>query len=152
MANLSARVLSDKDWAADDALRLLVGTEDAADLAGSTPSGGTAVQEQPAWPGDGATRSASGGGYGWGEGEWGMGWFGVNEHPRALLEHSYSPADKCSVLPIGVVSVDVSGNVSPVVETLVQLRDIPVGARDLEIEATENTNEARLTWTESTDV
>ena len=57
MAFLEARVPMDMDWLDTDVLQMWVGSEGAANLAASTPAGGSLLAEQLVWPG-GADRGA----------------------------------------------------------------------------------------------
>ena len=164
MALIAAKTTVDLDWLENDVLQLFVGTEDAADLASSTPAGGTMVLEQDVW----ANNAQKGGlgmgqlglaplgfssvGFGLGEGELGFGALGINDVPRALVEHHYDPTDKCAALPVGVKVRDRGENVSAVIEKRIQLADVPKGARSVTIAGTGSPREARLTWTASADV
>lgn len=175
---IKAKVMRDVDWGLGVTLRLMIGSENAAGLASSTPAGGTQVAEIPAWPelamlgglgADGVGEPPLGDSllpFGLGEGELGYGALGVNDAARAVLEHRYQPADPCSTLPVGVVAVDVYGNESLVQETTVTLTEPPAGIRGLAIAAADGlgmgllgtdplgsdstlTGAVKLTWTAS---
>ena len=88
-------------WADDDKVQLFVGSENAADLAASTPTGGTQVDERRV-----------------GQAEAG---------DTIELTHTHHSDDKCATLPVGVKLEDAAGNVSAVTETTVQLADPPEG-------------------------
>ena len=164
MARLAVKIPRRLAWAASDVLEVHIGSENAASLAASTPSGGSKVAELPAW-GDEFVRGGFGGGgfgggsfgfasggYGFGMGEFGYGEFGLHDAPRAVIEFDYSSSDKCATLPVGVKVRDACGNVSDVFETVVQLHDPPRGARNLQVAATASPLQARLTWDKSPDV
>lgn len=142
MADLTIRVPVRSNWIESDHVQLFIGTENAADLAASTPAGGTKVNDQSARPGN-----VQGG---FGQGQFGAGPFG-GAH-TVVIKHTYRSTDKCASLPIGVKVVDQAGNVSAVYETVKMLADPPRGARGLAIAATANTNEAKLSWTASPDI
>ncbi len=173
MAKLTLTIPIDPDWSADDLLQLLIGTENAADLAASTPSGGTVEREvavfaNPAMRGGWGFGSWGGpdddgidgnhftwGGvppHAWGDASWGSGAWWQGFYPDIVIEHDYDPTDKCATLPVGVRTRDQAGNVSAAVEQVVQIEDPPIGARNLAVVTTGSKNEARLTWTESPDV
>ncbi len=161
MASISVSVPVDKDWQLDDELELLIGSENAASLAASTPAGGTSVSTTPATVNPGGFGAGEFGaaafGYddvtpGFGAGDFGLTEFGENDESQRVLEHRYLPADTLAVLPVGVRLVDPVGNASALIETLVGLADLPQGASGIAVASTGNTNEARLTWTESPDV
>jgi hypothetical protein len=156
----------DIDWLPDDQVEMWIGTENAADLANSTPAGGALATSQSPWPG-GAGRGGWGAGtwgdfvygsdpegFGYGDAGvvWGYGAWGVNLAPPIEVEHDYYPADKCALLPVGVRIKDPAGNRSAVVEDLLQLADPPRGIRNLAAAATGNPNEVQMSFTESPDV
>jgi hypothetical protein len=169
MATLRVKVGRKTTWLASDRLLLVLGSEGAADLAGSTPAGGTVVQTVEPWPNNGQTKGGWGAGrwgswvaeprrHGWGlgpltwrfgQGEWSQGAWGGSMPPRLVIEHVYRPAGACTTLPLGVKLRDVAGNVSDVLETVVEISDPPKGARDLRAVATVNDLEIRLTFTQS---
>lgn len=163
MALIIARVPRKIAWSITDQLQLWLGTENAASLAASTPTGGRLAAQVPAWgegdahggfgsEGFGEGGFGGGGTYGFGDGEFGYGEFGIHDAPRAVLEAQHQSVDKCATLPVGVIVVDACGNASVLFETIAQIHDPPIGARDLTVTPTENTLEALLTWTESPDV
>ncbi|MEM9415005.1 MAG: hypothetical protein AAGA29_05935 [Planctomycetota bacterium] len=125
MGLIRVSVTVEAAWTDQTELRLMVGTESAANLAASVPAGGTvaAVAEV----GDTASGDV------------------------VVLEHEHRAADKCGTLPVGVVAVDAAGNVSAVTETTVQMADLPaaVGRPDVSSAAS---GEITLTWTASPDV
>jgi len=163
MADINVKVPIDLDWLPTDLLELFVGDENVADLAASDPAGGERVSDRPPW--EGSLRGGLGmdplgtvelgftaTGHGLGDGELGYGALGVNDMPRAVLEHAYDPTDICGVLALGVKVADEHDNRSSVSETLVGLSDRPKGARGLTLASTGNTHEARLSWTQSPGV
>lgn len=131
-----------------DTLRLYIGTENATNLAASTPAGGTLVLAQAALVNGQAET------YNWGLGAWGApgsSW-GSGFTPASEITYQYKPIDKSCTLPVGVKIADAAGNESSVIETVIQIADIPQGVRNLAVQATLNSNEALLTWTASPDV
>lgn len=164
MSDFTVRVPRDFDWLPSDQVELLLGSENAADLATSTPAGGTVVADISPWQ-DGIERGGLGAdplgeaplgfssiGYGLGEGELGFGALGINDAPRLIIEHTYRPTDKCASIPVGVQIRDKPGNVQSGPETTATLADPPKGARGLATAATASPREVQLTWTESSDV
>jgi hypothetical protein len=162
MATLRFRIGRKTSWQASDRLLLVLGSEGAADLASSTPAGGTVVQVVEPWPNGGQTKGGWGAGrwgqgqwglgpltWGWGAGEWGQGAWGGSMVPRLVIDHVYRPTDVCTTLPVGVKLRDLAGNVSTVLETVVSISDPPKGTRDLRAVATVNDLEVRLTFTQS---
>lgn len=163
MATLTVRVPREISWSTAHRLRLRVGSEGASSLSASTPAGGMVVAEvrpwqdlQPAGLGLGALGSESLGfpseGPGLGEGELGYGALGLDEQPRVALSADLRPVDRLARLPVGVDVVDGAGNVSAVVEQLVELSDVPAGVRDAQISAGASAGMARVTWTRSSNV
>ncbi|MBI1369044.1 MAG: hypothetical protein GC162_10370 [Planctomycetes bacterium] len=163
MADLKLKVLTDPDWQQEDKLQMVIGSENVESLADSSPAGGEVTNEVELWPGN--TKGGFGSdalgeapfgysreGWGFGQGEFGYGLFGVNDVPRTLVEARVLPEDRCAVLPIGARTIDAIGNVSDVTETLVGLDDRPSGPLDPSIASTGQPLEARLTWTLSPDV
>lgn len=126
MARLRLTITIDAGWQPDDELLLMVGTENAVDLAASVPAGGEIVQRLVV-----------------GEAQAGE---------TVVLEHEHFSQDKCATLPVGVAIKDTQGNVSVADEHLLALRDPPVGVGRPDVAATANPNEALLTWVESPDV
>ncbi len=135
----------DASWGAADRLRVFVGTEGAADLAGSTPPGGTAVMDVlvGALAGDYAA---------WGDGAWGNGAWGVAMAPDLMAVVQHQPAAVQGSLPVGVAAADLAGNVSAVDEIVVTWNLPPAGPRNLAVSATGNVGEAKLMWDLSVDV
>lgn len=164
MATIRALIDRDGAWPPDTRLRLMAGTENAASLAASTPAGGAAVAEIPAWASlfDHGGLGAGGLGefplgldaevLGLGLGELGFGELGLRDEVRAVLERRIHPADVCCLLPIGILALDAAGNASLVTETVAEIADPPQGARGLAAAATANPGELALSWTESEDL
>jgi hypothetical protein len=164
MARITLKTPRKIEWLAADTIDLMIGSEGAADLASSSPAGGTAVASVAAW--DNAEQRGGLGfdplgeaplgytsfGFGLGEGELGYGALGLNDAPRVVIEADYYPADKCAALPVGLVIRDTQGNRSDAVETIAQLADPPRGIRNLVASATANPNEVQLAFTESPDI
>ena len=116
-------------WLDSDKLVVLVGSENAASLAASTPTGGTFVKT--------STVAAA----------------KLPSDPTTVrLEYDYTPTDKCASLPVGLASCDPQGNTSTPDESILQLRDPPRGVPRPTAAATESANEAQLTWTLSPDI
>lgn len=126
MAKLIAKVTRDASWADTDLLGFYIGSEGEADLASSTPAGGTLVSSLRV--GD------------------------VETGGEIELSHEYSPDDKCASLPIGVTIRDEAGNESAADESLITLSDPPQGPGRPDIAATANPGEATLTWLASPDL
>jgi hypothetical protein len=125
MARLSITVTAAADWQPTDQVLLYIGTEDAADLANSTPAGGTNVQALTV-------------------GE-------VDEDDTITLEHTYIATDKCATLPVGVKLKDAAGNISAVTETTYQLADYPAGVGRPGVSSAAS-GQATLTWVASADL
>lgn len=164
MSLIRVKVMTDVDWSLSDRVELWLGSENAASLAASTPSGGRMVLEVPAW-GDAGVKGGFGadpfggvpfgfsqGGYGFGLGEFGFGAFGTSDVPRVRLEYHYPPSDKCATLPVGVKVRDLAGNRSNVIETIATFHAPPRPARRLTVHRTLNILEALLRWEASPDV
>ena len=164
MALLAIAIPRSTAWPRDARLRLYAGTENAADLAGSTPAGGTLVVDQPAFAadeelggfgeggfGDGLFGDA-GPGWGFGDGALGDGLFGDNDLPPARLSYRHIPTLRECSLPVGAKVLDADGNESAVVETLAAIADPPRNPRDVVASATVNAGEVKLDWTPSPDV
>jgi len=134
MATLTVTATIPAAHTPDTVYRLLVGTENAASLAASTPAGGTRLIDLTLGElADGSGTSA------------------------IVLEATYTPDGRCATLPVGVAAIDAAGNVSSVVETTVNLADPPRGVNDLAISATDPGSPAidgaaDLTWSVSPDV
>ena len=169
MAVITATIPRDLDWLPDDTLELYVGTENAADLASSTPAGGTLVAEISPWPGGVGKGGLGAPGLALGEfilgnnpgdgrmlGEpgsvLGYGQLSIAMPAPAVIEYEYHATDKCATLPVGVSIVDAAGNRTTGPEDVVQLEDPPIGARSPAVAATANPGEVRLSWTASPDV
>lgn len=165
MIQLTVAVPRDLDWPLDTKLQLFIGSENAASLAASTPSGGTQVDELRPW-GDGDIKGGfgqgafgegafgeEGGAYGFGEGPFGEGPFG-NDLPDVQFTYRYNRTLVCCSLPFGVKAVDDAGNASAVAEGVVVIEDYPQGVRDFAIAAVAGPtpNKVGLSWTESLDV
>lgn len=129
MARIRVTIPVDPAWDAADKVVLLVGSENAGTLAASTPAGGTvaAVVEV-------AERADE-----------------VSPDP-IVITAEVQVSDKCAMLPIGVAVEDEHGNRSTPLESFERVFDVPRGARDHAIAATENPNEALLTFAASLDV
>lgn len=127
MAKISATVPVAGTWAADDRVQLRVGSEEAASLAASTPSGGVLQRERTV--GDLAGEDAD-----------------------LVLQAELIPNDPSATVPIGVQVLDVEGNASTVLERFALLADPPDGPRDLAVAATATAGEAALSWTASDHV
>jgi len=126
MAILKPTITVDPDWVATDRLKLYIGSEGAADLASSTPAGGTLLGTfRPYLDPDDTERS---------------------------IEASYDPTDKCAIVPWGVAVADEAGNETTKWETFDQIRDVPEGVQANQPQSTGNAGEALLTWNESEDV
>ncbi len=130
MARIRLSVPKIGSWQDDDRLVVLVGTENAADLASSTPPGGTVA-----------------------------GRYRIGDHLDAegddvVVELTLTPTDKCATLPIGVAVEDPAGNRSITWEYQgrLQLQDPPAGVGRPAASATANPNEALLTWDVSPDI
>jgi len=167
MATLRYKISRLGSWQTSDKLQLVVGTEDAANLAGSTPAGGTVVREVEPWPNAGQTQGGWGAGlwseFLWGVGpltwpwgadasEWGGGVWGGSLIPRLIVDVVYRPTLVCCTLPVGVKLRDLAGNISTVLESLVTIKDPPIGARNLRVASSGDALEARLTFTQSPHV
>jgi len=164
MATLRLTIPSDPDWLPGDQVVLMVGSENAADLAASTPAGGdesltVSVPEHHAAGNLGGGRLGAGllgaaeGAYGLGGGELGGGLLGVSALPRLTFERRYQPADKSASLPVGVGLRDAAGNQSAVIETQAALADPPAppGVGAITVTAA-GTGAAVLAWPASSDV
>ena len=112
-------------WADTDTIELLVGSEDAADPAASTPTGGRVVDRRKV----GQAQPAD----------------------VILLTHTHAASDKCATLPVGVTLTDAAGNTSAITETTVQLADPPQGVARPDI-SSDGSGEITLTWLASPDV
>lgn len=132
-------------------------------------AGGTLADTHPAWPsgteiggwgsnawGDGTSWTLLGQAMAWADpaSDWGGGAWGISMPAADVFRYRYRPTSggKSAQLPVGVRVADAAGNESAVTETLVQLDDAPIGARDLAVAATATPNEAALTWTQSPDI
>ena len=131
MARLQLTGTIQGTWLDSDVLAVFLGTEDAADLASSTPTGGTLVRTLTV--ADARDASAP---------------------TRYKIELDYAPTigGKCATLPIGLACRDARGNASATDEGVVQLRDPPLGVARPTAAATENPNEATIEWALSPDV
>lgn len=127
MALLEITVPLDADWIATDQVRLRVGSEHAADLASSTPAGGSIEYSETLGDPD-----ARGGG--------------------VELQKEIVPDDVCAVVPVGVDAADLIGNASAAVQTFQQLNDAPDGARSPLVASTGNAGEALFSFTPSPHV
>lgn len=158
MPRITLSTLPDFDWVASDELLLMVGDENAADLASSTPAGGVEKTRVPAW-GSSHLRSGFGkgpfgrtpfgystSGFGFGLGGFGTGAFGTNNAPLVEISATVFTTDPTAVLPVGVKAADQPGNVSSVSETLVGLNEPPRGARNLTVSGRVLPGEAALNW------
>lgn len=125
MAKLTVNVTVPSGWADTDKVLLYVGTENAADLAASTPAGGRLVQ----------TLNV---------GE-------AVEDDVLTLEHTHVSTDKCATLPLGVKVQDAAGNINAVTETTVQLADPPAGVGRPDVSSSK-AGAATLTWLASADL
>lgn len=112
-------------WADDDQLVVLVGTLNAADLASSTPAGGTEharVDIADALTADGGD---------------------------VVIEIDYSATPgTCGTLPVGIALEDALGNRSITWEYqgILNVRTAPIGVSRPTAAATANPNEAQLAW------
>ncbi|MEM6258035.1 MAG: hypothetical protein AAGI37_06940 [Planctomycetota bacterium] len=115
-------------WLSIDKLRLYKGTEGAADLASSTPTGGNKVKDVL------VGQAQAGSNY------------------RITFNHR--AANVCGQLPVGVSCIDAAGNESAVVELLVPLLQAPEppGRPDVAATAGNDPGQAVLTWLASPDV
>lgn len=164
MAILDATTLMDLDWRSEDRLELIVGSEGAPNLIGSTPAGGGVFVSQSPLTGNQALGGLGADplgesplgetsiGLGLGEGELGLGVLGVNDLTRPRLTARYSPLDKCAYIPVGLRTRDASGNLGNVTQTIVQLSDTPDAPRNVAVVDIEQSGQLRLTWDESPDV
>lgn len=163
MASLSVRVPRDINWTPAHRVRLRVGSENAASLAASTPAGGTLLTEARPWqeiapagwlidPLGAAPLGYPAEGLGLGQGDLFYGALGLSEAPRVLLQATVRPVDKLCRLPVGVDVIDEAGNVSAVVEQLIELSDLPRGVRRVTIEPGPSAGQAIVRWTRSADV
>lgn len=160
---ITLRVQRREDWPADARLLLYVGTENAADLAASTPAGGTEVMDEPVWPEraemSGFGRGSFGEGrlgtfthaFGFGHGEFGRFAFGESCTPRRTLRYRYDAVDPCADLPVGV-KVSAAGNVSSVAETVVTFAQTPRPVTRFTVGPGSMHSVAKLTWTASPDI
>jgi len=126
MARIKAGVTILAGWQPDETLILLIGSENVASLALSTPAGGTEV-----------ARLLVG---------------AATVGQVVSLEHDYSPTDKCASLPVGYAIEDPQGNRSAAFEGVANLRDPPEGVPRPTVAATANPGEGLITWTLSPDV
>jgi len=126
MARIKANITILAGWQPEDELVLMIGSENVASLALSTPAGGVEVASLPV--GDAIVGQA------------------------VTLEHDYDPTDKCASLPVGAATRDTQGNLSAAFEGVINLRDPPEGVPRPTIAATANPNEALIAWTLSPDV
>lgn len=117
-------------WADSDVLVLLIGTENAASLAASTPSGGSVAKRV-------TVKDARVGG---------------SAGTTYRIDYEYEPDDKCATLPLGLAIEDPNGNRSSVDEDVVQIEDRPLGVGRPTATGTGNPNEATIAWTLSEDV
>jgi len=124
MAKLKITFAIKTQWTAEDRLRILRGSENAMDLASSTPAGGRVIHEVAV----------------------------PVEQDSFSYQFEYQPDNKCAWLPLGAAVVDAAGNQSMIAESLAPMHDPPRGARDLVITPTGTPGEATLTWTQSPDL
>ena len=125
MSLIRVSVTVEATWTDQTQLRLMIGTEGAADLVTSVPAGGTAATEQLV--GDIPTGQV------------------------VVLEHEHRATDKCATLPVGVHAIDAAGNVSAVTETVVQLADLPQAVARPDVTGPAP-GSVTLAWTASPDV
>lgn len=128
MATITVDVPLDLTHGPDDRLRLRVGSGDGLSLAESTPAGGIVLVEEAI----GAL---------------------ADDDPAATrtLSASHRPPGSDAVLAIGVEVVDAAGNVSAVYETFERVSDHPRGSDTLPVAATDNDNEALVSWSPTPD-
>jgi len=130
MAELRITIDRDLDWLTTDQVELWIGSEDAPDLASSTPAGGVLRRSVPAWP-NASTKAAA---------------VAASEPGSVTIVYTHRANHKCAVLPIGIKVRDAAGNASDVTETTAQLADPPRGVRGLTVGSTGSTGEAQLAW------
>lgn len=125
MGLIRMSVTVEASWTDRTMLRLMIGSENAADLAASVPVGGVMATELEV----GSTPAGS----------------------VVVLEHEHRADDICATLPVGVVSVDQAGNASAVTELVVQIADVPeaVGRPDV---SSGKAGSVTLTWPASADL
>lgn len=168
MADLRLQIKRRLAWPADAQLELWLGSENAVDLAASSPAGGTLARTVDVWPSEAARggwgvgaawgqftwSSNPAGGVGWADSDvvWGQGLWGWTLLPDLVISHEYRPTDVCAALPLGVRVRDSVGERSDVLEGVALLNDAPRGARNLQVAATDNDNEALLSWSASPHV
>ncbi|MEO0477712.1 MAG: hypothetical protein AAF085_17340 [Planctomycetota bacterium] len=116
----------DPSWQPDHKLRLYKGTEGAADLASSTPAGGSPFRDMT------IGKAEAGSNY------------------KISFDHRASSA--CTQLPIGVSCIDGAGNESAKVELLIDISQPPEPPGRPDVAATVNPGEAQLSWTASPDL
>ncbi len=136
MAKLVLTIPTQTSWSQSDTLRLLLGDENAASLAASTPAGGELVATTR--PLEGATRGGLDVGELDSDLDTGPYLFGLDSGaldgrldfgslPDAEIDYEFTPADICAVVPYGVSIEDAAGNESGAFETFDQVRDRPKG-------------------------
>lgn len=126
MAKIRITVIVHASWVSTDKLRVYRGSENAASLAASTPTGGNLVETR-------AVGTAAPG-------------------SDLTFDFGYSPTDKCATLPVGVILEDAAGNQQTVLQTTVALRDPPRAPGRPSVAATANPGEATLAWAASPDL
>ena len=125
MGLIRVSVTVEPQWTDQTQLWLMIGSEFAPDLAGSTPAGGTV-----------ATRTSVG---------------DVAPGGVVVLEHDHRSVDKCATLPVGVLAVDEAGNTSVATEAVVQLADPPAAVPRPDVTAA-GPGTVTLTWPASADL
>lgn len=113
-------------WSATDTLWLYRGSENAASLAASTPSGGTVVTKKQV----GSAQTGA----------------------LIAMPFEYRATDKCGRLPVGVTCVNAAGNESSVLEMQLDLDQPPVPPGQPDVAAGAGPGEATLTWAASPDL
>ena len=145
MATVTATVPVRSDWEDGSVIRLRIGGEDVAGLAGSTPAGGNVVNERWAWPPDGV----------------GIGFdlMDIDAHDidcetaaDAVLLSGYVASDPSANLAVGIDVIDGNGDASTVYEIFIPLADPPEGVGRPSVAAGETSGTAVLTFTPSADV
>lgn len=126
MASIKLTIPVHASWGSTDQLLVYKGTENAANLAASTPTGGSQA----------ASREVG------------------SAAPGSDIEITigHSPTDRCAVLPVGVIVKDAAGNTQAVLDTTIALMDPPRGPGRPDVAATASAGEATLTWTASPDL
>ncbi len=126
MSKRTVKVTVEPTWLPGYTLRLYRGTENAGNLAASTPSGGVVVTTQKI--GNAVAGS------------------------QITLSFQHRAKDIVGLLPVGVTCVDEAGNESPVLETIIQLADPPEPPGRPDVAGTGNPGEVTLTWAASPDL